>query len=242
MVQLAMLRVKSLLAILLFATLISGCANLGSPPPDSPDPSASDQTAPSNPGAPTTPLVKQASNPDPDPLLSDEKEDPLTASGSKGDDPLSANDPLTRAAGGSSTSDVNTRPINNWYWLRGSISHGSVDVKVNGREVGRYSVRVDTEISDYLNAGPNEIDFTTDPSETSDPVTCDLTVVYSQQLDGAPPVAEFNSETDVPDQPTSQPIVLAHKHKPGDIAQPAPSFDAMNPTGGITKTLTFIAQ
>jgi hypothetical protein len=79
--------------------------------------------------------------------------DPLVGPDTMGGDQLVGKDTL--AGDGGSSSTVKNRPIKNWYWLKGSIANGVIIVDVNGLSIGRFSVRIDKEISDYLDRGSN---------------------------------------------------------------------------------------
>jgi hypothetical protein len=148
-------------------------------------------------------LGSPTSAPTDDPISSDlpgKDSDPLLTGGGLASDQMSSGDPLTDS-GGQSAAD-RQRPIQNWYWLRGSISGGSMGIKVNGIFVGQYSVHVDTEISNYLNNGGNEVTFVPEQTAPDQPVSCHLDVVYSQQSPGSLPVLTY--DTSDPSLPISQ--------------------------------------
>jgi hypothetical protein len=68
-----------------------------------------------------------------------------------------------------------------------------VEISVNDRPIGRYSVRIDHEITDNLRPGFNRIAFTPIPDIDSIPVRARITVVYSQQPRGEPPVLTYDT-------------------------------------------------
>lgn len=82
----------------------------------------------------------------------------------------------------------------NWYWLRGRIENGEVAIFVNGRPVGRYSVRIDHEITDNLVPGFNTITFQPLPDTTSEPVYAHIVVTYAQQAPDQAPVLTYDTE------------------------------------------------
>ena len=181
-------------------------------------------------------------------------QDPMVRDGdvlSEPDDHLAGNggivgdDPLTRNP--TEGFDKTNRPINNWYWVRGTVANGSITIKVNGMTIGRYSVKIDTEISDFLNKGANEITFVSNPTVPDEPVTADLNVVYAQQQPGDPPVLTYNTSSDMggSDSPDpTQPYAL-NPPKPAVPGLPMPSVNPQSAPvqadGSTEQTLSFIA-
>ena len=181
-------------AALLVTALLSGCSS--TPPAQGPvfesDLQIANQVQPASAGN----LIGSGPKHSNDPIVSGggltSNSDPML-SGSKAysGDALTRTDPLT---GQTNASPGNTqRSIKNWYWLRGTISGGAMSVKVNGVFVGQFSVKVDTEISDYLNQGGNTVVLVPLPNSTDQPVGCHLDVVYSQQAPGSLPVLTYDT-------------------------------------------------
>jgi hypothetical protein len=238
-------RVCSVLGICL-ALFLAGCHGDDNSSPSNQAISLQNQVHPDSvsglvPSAKLTP--DPASDVGPDPLTSGG--DPVAAPSSIGGDPLADNDPILRDSGAAATTEK-PRLIKNWYWLKGSIANGTVDVKVNSVDIGRFAVHVDKEISDFVNPGSNQVQFTTTPTSLDEPVTCDLNVTYSQEAVGALPVLTFNN-TIAPStaNPTSPSTSLADNYVPpspdstSSTAQP----DPMDPSAGsTTQTLEFNAQ
>jgi hypothetical protein len=128
-----------------------------------------------------------------DPLLSDTQPpldaatpDPVTDTSKALDQdtesPYDISDPLSTRSG-----------PKNWYWLKGSISGGQVEIKVNGRSIGAYSVHMDREITDRLRPGYNTVEFSPRPDVSQQPVKAHLNIVYSQQEAGALPVLVYDT-------------------------------------------------
>lgn len=244
-----MLSPKALPFFLVIATVLCGCDGHAFSPParTHSDMLITNQVRPvyAKGLLPPPKVTPDAANaPMPDPLISDSTKDPLAGSSSMGGDPLTIPDPVLNSGASGGASAVNkNRPIKYWYWLKGSIAHGTVDVKVNGTDIGRYSVHIDTEISNYLRLGSNQIMFTTQATVPDQPVTCDLTIVYSQQTEGALPVLEYNTTTEAPDQTFKLPQFTTRKSRHNKIGQPLapiPTFDEAS--SSTTKTMTFVAE
>jgi hypothetical protein len=90
-----------------------------------------------------------------------------------------------------------------WYWIRGSIDNGEIDIAVNGVPIGRWSVHVDKEITPFCHPGENQISFTQHPYQSDQPVAAHLHVVASQQDPGAPPLATYDVPAENQPSPTS---------------------------------------
>src|SRR5579883_38301 len=182
--------------------------------------------------------------------------DPLDAGSSSlgGSDPLdSGKDAVTRgnAAGGASDplSGVGT---SNWYWLRGSISGGTINVAVNGVTLGQYSVHMDKEITRMLHPGSNSITFTSQRDIAMEPVQAHLEVVYSQMSpDQPPPLIYDTRQMTKPAPALARPPAAVYKPVESDQSESSPAITApphldTNPLQASGQdgptTLTFAAQ
>jgi len=89
---------------------------------------------------------------------------------------------------------INPFRPDNWYWVRGNIRGGRIAISIDGIEIGRYSIKVDHEITDDMHKGTNVISFKPLPDLDGEPVHAHLDVVYSQQSPGAPPVISYDTD------------------------------------------------
>jgi hypothetical protein len=237
-----MLRRISLLLLAYFPLALSGCGNvITSDGPSNSDYRIGNQVQPVE-------VKNLIQKPSQDPSALTPQTDPLT----QGADPMTGGATISGGApasgdpliDGASTGGASThRPIQNWYWLRGNVANGSVEVKVNGIPIGRFSVQVDTEISNYLDYGTNSITFTTRPSTNSVPVAADLIVVYSQQPDGALPILTYDTTQESSSSLTKPTPSGADSIKPGVQGLAAPLLaPTVSSDASTTQTLTFRAS
>ena len=244
-----MIRISSLLLIIVAALGLNGCTgHMFAPPPRS-----HSYVLIANQVHPVfikgllpkpAPTPDAASAPMPDPLTSDSIKDPLAVATPLGGDPLTVPDPILNGGSAATASSSNKpRTVKNWYWLKGAISHGMVAVKLNGNDIGRFSVRVDTEITDDVDPGSNQITFETEPTVPDQPVSCDLKIVYSQQAEGALPVLEYNTDTDSPDAAINLFAFKTKKRKFGAANQQLPPIQPLDDSfGKTTKVMSFQAD
>ncbi|MDR3710770.1 MAG: hypothetical protein P4L33_20925 [Capsulimonadaceae bacterium] len=176
------------------------------------------------------PLLKNMPNDYDDPYLS-----PSTSPDAKpAKDPLEAlKNPLT---------DKN-RP-ENWYWLHGHVQYGEVAVRVNGRPIGKFGVRADIEITDFLHTGSNTVEFRPIPAGASRPVEAHLELVFSQQSRGEEPVLIYDTSRINADR-----AMIRNTHAPkiggvGFAADPNESsmLNTVPDLGPRTETMTFMAE
>jgi hypothetical protein len=116
---------------------------------------------------------------------------------SQGHDGLAGNyepDSRQQALAPNSNPLLGVRQVKNWYWIRGSVFGGRVVVSINHLPIGSFTTHVDTEITDNLREGYNDVTFERIPSTTRTPIRAHLEIVYSQQPSGAPPVLVFDTE------------------------------------------------
>lgn len=156
-----------------------------------------------------------------------------TTTDTKAEAPVDLADPLTSS----------NRP-NNWYWLKGTIRKGQVEVMVNGRDLGRFSVRMDREITDNLHKGYNTIEFTPLPDLSSEPVDAKLKIVFSQQEPGAAPVLTYDTTREQLIRGIRRPTHAPKLGGDGFDADPAESSALNAPTDTIPRTtkLTLLAH
>jgi len=86
------------------------------------------------------------------------------------------------------------RQVKNWYWMRGTIFGGRINITINHISIGSYTARIDMEITDRLREGINDVQFEQIPSTPHTPVRAHLDVVYSQQASGALPVLTYDTQ------------------------------------------------
>lgn len=174
------------------------------------------------------PLLKDMPDPYSDPYLGPvtEKQQELQK------DPIQTmNDPL-----------VNPNRPKNWYWIRGRISDGEVEITVDDRSIGRYSIHIDHEITDNLHPGYNTIRFTPIQDAKSVPVRARLEVVYSQQLPGEPPVLIYDTERLAADAALNNPTHAPQIGGPGFDADPNDALNAAPDLGPRVVTMQLIAH
>jgi hypothetical protein len=139
---------------------------------------------------------------------------------------------------------VNTARPKNWYWIRGRIRSGLVEVKVNSHFIGRFSVHVDREITDNLRRGYNTIEFTPVPNIRGAEVGARLEVVYSQQDPGAAPVLIYDSSRLDASRPNRLPSHAPQIGGPTFAANPGESsaLNAIPDLGPRTTTMKLVAR
>jgi hypothetical protein len=143
------------------------------------------------------------------------EKDPLDAGGDRliQHDALdSGGDALTKDSDSPSSQDpLSSVGTTNWYWMRGSISGGTITVEVNGITLGQYSVHMDKEITRMLHPGGNSITFTPQRDNPQTPVQAHLEVVYSQMSPGQLPPLVYDTRQ------ITQPDVTALANPPASV-------------------------
>ena len=174
-------------------------------------------------------------------------------------DPLLANvpepyeDPFLRSPSGQAQADeasllemndplVSPNRPKNWYWLRGRIANGEVEIFVNGRSLGEYSVHVDNEITDSLHPGYNTIKFKPLPDIKSIPVRAHIAVVYSQQETGDAPVLIYDTERVVETEAILPPTHAPTIGGPGFVADPNEAINVAADLGPRVEVMQLLAQ
>ena len=127
---------------------------------------------------------------------------------------------------------ANPNRPSNWYWVRGNIMGGEVEIIVNNRSIGRFAVHIDREITDNLHRGYNTVTFKPYPDIKSQPVGARLEIVYSQQTEGEPPVIVYDTEQIAEREALSMPTRTVYS----DYSTSAPDpYQPWNPNPEISE-------